>query len=54
MRAANLVGVGVGAVLLLASALTVRGQVHSAGERLKRRPEKLPSLTTCHFLTRSP
>lgn len=35
MRAANLVGIGVGAVLLLASALTVRGQVRSAGERLR-------------------
>ncbi|MCK6587028.1 MAG: hypothetical protein HUU21_08580 [Polyangiaceae bacterium] len=35
MRAANLVGLGVGAVLLLASALTVQGQVRSAGERLR-------------------
>jgi outer membrane protein OmpA-like peptidoglycan-associated protein len=35
MKAANLVGVGVGAVLLLASALTVQGQVRSAGERLR-------------------
>lgn len=35
MRAANLVGPGVGAVLLLASALTVQGQVRSAGERLR-------------------
>lgn len=38
MRAANLVGMGVGAVLLLASALTVRGQVRSAGERLRTGP----------------
>lgn len=35
MKAANLVGIGVGAVLLLASTLTVRGQVRSAGERLR-------------------
>ena len=35
MRAANLVGIGIGAVLLLASALTVQGKVRSAGERLK-------------------
>jgi outer membrane protein OmpA-like peptidoglycan-associated protein len=35
MKVASLVGIGAGCALLLASALTVHGQVRSAGQRLK-------------------